>query len=195
MKVYQCINAIQAELSKVGISKDQKNTQQGFKFRGIDDVLNTLSPLLAQHGLCILPTVLERQVTERTTKNGGVLFYVALMVEYHFVCAEDGSTHRVIVYGEAMDSGDKATNKALSAAYKYACIQAFCIPTEGDNDADSITHEVIATPLQLLIRLIEDNHLQDKVSSWCEYFKVSDIAQLSNADIKKLIVKIEEMDK
>ena len=41
-----------------------------------------------------------------------------------------------------MDSADKATNKAMSAAYKYAAIQAFCIPTEGDNDADATTHEV-----------------------------------------------------
>jgi hypothetical protein len=46
------------------------------------------------------------------------------------------------MYGEAMDSGDKATNKAMSAAYKYACMQAFSIPTEGDNDADAHTHEV-----------------------------------------------------
>lgn len=41
-----------------------------------------------------------------------------------------------------MDSGDKATNKAMSAAYKYAAFQAFAIPTEGDNDADGSTHEI-----------------------------------------------------
>ena len=52
----------------------------------------------------------------------------------------------VTTYGEAMDSGDKATNKAMSAAYKYAAMQAFCIPTEGDNDADATTHEVAAEP-------------------------------------------------
>jgi ERF superfamily len=100
------------------------------------------TPLLARHGLCILPRVTSRDVTERASKNGGVLFYVTVAMEFDFVAAEDASKHTVVMYGEAMDSGDKATNKAMSAAYKYACMQAFSIPTEGDNDADAQTHEV-----------------------------------------------------
>lgn len=144
MKVYQAITAVQGELAKEGISKSRKNTQQGYNFRGIDDVYNVLSPLLAKHGLCILPRILTRGVTERETQKGGVLFYVVVEAEFDFVCAEDGSAHTVRTFGEAMDSGDKATNKAMSAAYKYAAFQAFAIPTEGDNDADASTHEVRA---------------------------------------------------
>jgi len=142
MKVYQSINAIQSDLSKIGISKDRKNDQQGYKFRGIDDVFNALSPLLAKHSLCILPRVVSREVVERTNAKGTALFYVTVCVEFDFVSSEDDTKHTVITYGEAMDSGDKATNKAMSAAYKYACMQAFSIPTEGDNDADANTHEV-----------------------------------------------------
>lgn len=141
MKVYQAINAVQAELSKDGITKSRRNQQQGYNFRGIDDVYNALSPLLAKHGLCIMPRILTRDVQERTTKSGSVLFYVTVEAEFDFVAAEDGSKHTVRTYGEAMDSGDKATNKAMSAAYKYAAFQAFAIPTEGDNDADAQTHE------------------------------------------------------
>ncbi len=141
MNVYQTINAIQKALNKTGITKDHKNDQQGYKFRGIDDVYNALSPLMAEHGLCILPRVLGRTSTERATKNGGVLFSVIVEVEFDFIASSDGSKHTVKIYGEAMDSGDKATNKALSAAYKYACLEAFAIPTEGDNDADKTTHE------------------------------------------------------
>jgi hypothetical protein len=144
MKVYQAINAVQADLSKTGISKDRKNDQQGYKFRGIDDVFNALSPLLAAHKLCILPRVVSRDVVERTNAKGTALFYVTVGVEFDFVSSEDGTKHTVVTYGEAMDSGDKATNKAMSAAYKYACMQAFSIPTEGDNDADATTHEVQA---------------------------------------------------
>jgi hypothetical protein len=81
-------------------------------------------------------------VVERETKNGGTLFYVTLEVAFDFVSAEDGSSHTAQAYGEAMDSGDKATNKAMSAAYKYACMEVFCIPTEGNPDADAETHEV-----------------------------------------------------
>lgn len=143
MSVYKAINAVQAALSKTGIAKDRTNSQgSGYKFRGIDDVYNAVAPLLAEHGLCILPRVLSRTCEERVSKNGGALFYVTVESEFDFVCAEDGSTHTVKTFGEAMDSGDKATNKAMSAAYKYAAFQAFSIPTEGDNDADSHTHEV-----------------------------------------------------
>ena len=146
MKVYQAINAVQAELAKAGITKDKRNQQQGYNFRGIDDVYNALSPLLATHGLCILPRILTRDVQERQTQKGGVLFYVTVEAEFDFVAAEDGSTHVVRTFGEAMDSADKATNKAMSAAYKYAAFQAFAIPTEADNDADSHTHEVAPDP-------------------------------------------------
>jgi hypothetical protein len=147
MKVYQAINRVQAALSVEGISKDRSNQAQGYKFRGIDDVYNALSPLLAKHGLCVLPRCTSREVVERVNAKGTALFYVTVCAEFDFVAAEDGSKHTVITYGEAMDSGDKATNKAMSAAYKYACMQAFSIPTEGDNDADATTHEVQAVDM------------------------------------------------
>jgi hypothetical protein len=143
-QVYAAIAEVMGELAKIGIGKNNKNTQQGYKFRGIDDVYNALAPVLSRCKLLILPRVLNRIVTERETKNGGVLFYVVLDVEFDIVSGVDGSKHTIRVCGEAMDSGDKATNKAMSAAYKYACMEAFCIPTEGDNDADASTHEVTA---------------------------------------------------
>jgi hypothetical protein len=141
--VYTAIAEVMGKLAKTGISKDRKNEQQGYKFRGIDDVYNALSSLLAESKLVILPRVLNRSVTERVTQKGGVLFYVVCEVDFDFVSAVDGSKHTVHVIGEAMDSGDKATNKSMSAAYKYACMEVFCIPTEGDNDADATTQPAI----------------------------------------------------
>jgi hypothetical protein len=145
MKVYAAINAVQRALSITGISKDRTNNQgAGFKFRGIDDVYNAIAPLLAEHGLCIVPRFLARQCEERTSKAGGALFYVTVEAEFDFISAEDGSKHTARTFGEAMDSGDKATNKAMSAAYKYAAFQTFAIPTEGNLDADAETHEALA---------------------------------------------------
>lgn len=138
MKVYKAINDVQAALAVTGITKDRKNQQQNYTFRGIDDVYNALAPLLAKHGLCILPRVLSRDCIERQTAKGGTLFYVTVEAEFDFVSAEDGSKHTVKTFGEAMDSADKATNKAMSAAYKYAAFQAFAIPTEGDNDSENV---------------------------------------------------------
>jgi hypothetical protein len=119
-KVYKAIAEVTSKLAREGISKARKNEQQGYKFRGIDDVYNALAPFLAEAKLCILPNVLEREVVERTSSKGGALFYITVKVDFAFVSAEDGSEHHVVTYGEAMDSGDKATNKAMSAAYKYA---------------------------------------------------------------------------
>lgn len=142
MKVYEAINAVMAAMSKDGITKDRNNQQQGYKFRGVDDVYNALSPVLAENHLMLLPRVLSRQCEERETKNGGRMAYVAVEVEFDLVSSEDGSKHTIRTIGEAMDSADKATNKAMSAAYKYAAFMAFCIPTEADNDADAHTHEL-----------------------------------------------------
>lgn len=143
--VIRAINAVSAELAKEGISKSRNNQQQGYKFRGIDEVLNALSMILADQGLVIIPHVETREVTERLSVKGNPLFYVVIRAHYTFISAEDGSRETVGPFdGEAMDSADKATNKAMSAAYKYMAIQTFCIPTEGDNDADATTHEVVA---------------------------------------------------
>jgi hypothetical protein len=145
-EVYKSIVLVAADIAKTGISKNRNNSQQGYKFRGIDDVYNEMAPLLSKHNLCILPRVLTRECAERTTAKGGILFYVTVDMEFDFVSAVDGSKHTVRTFGEAMDSADKATNKAMSAAYKYAAFQAFCIPTEGDNDADAHTPVVAAKP-------------------------------------------------
>ena len=142
--VYRAIAAVQGELAKIGIAKDRRNSGQGYNFRGIDDVYAALSPLLAKHGLVIVPRVTERVVEERQAKGGGALFNVTVKAEFDFIAAEDGSIHTASTYGEAMDSADKATNKAMSAAYKYAAFMTFAIPTDGDNDADATTHDVAA---------------------------------------------------
>ena len=166
MKVYKAINAVQAELAKVGITKSRTNTQGvGYKFRGIDDIFNTISPLLAEHKLCILPRVISRDCVERISQRGMALFYVTVEVEFDFVSSEDGSKHTIKTFGEAMDSGDKATNKAMSAAYKYAALQAFAIPTEGDNDTENQTHEIQPEQQNPTLEKIPENQVIDFISA------------------------------
>lgn len=141
--VYKAIHGVLTDLSKIGIGKDKKNQQQGFQYRGVDDVMNVVSSLLAKHGLLILPRVTKRECIERQSAKGNALFYTILEVEYDFVAAVDGTKHVVGPFvGEAMDSGDKSSNKAMSIAYKYACFEAFCIPVEAENDPDATVHDV-----------------------------------------------------
>lgn len=133
MSIYNSMLAIQEELT--AITKDQKNGQQGWKFRGVDDVMNTLHPILVKNKVFACPKVLNIQRTSTTTTKGSCLNYATATVEYNFY-DESGESISVTVVGEGMDSGDKATSKALSIAYKYAMFQTFCIPTEDDPDKD-----------------------------------------------------------
>lgn len=128
------------------ISKDRKNEQQGYKFRGIDDVYNELHDVMAKHGVFSVPTVLEERTEDRTTKSGSALIYRILKIRYDFY-AEDGSSISSIVMGEGMDSGDKASNKAMSVADKYCLMQAYKIPTveakDPENDSPGYKDELM----------------------------------------------------
>lgn len=140
-QVYAAINAVQKEIAITGISKNNATTGGAkFKFRGIDDVYNALSPLIAKHGLVIAPRYSDRAFVERKSSNGNSLFYITVTGHFDFISMVDGSKHTVTTFGEAMDSGDKGTNKAMAIAHKYALLQVFAIPTEGDNDPDNYTH-------------------------------------------------------
>lgn len=194
MKVYQAINAVMRDLASEGIGKHRRNTQQGYSFRGIDDVYNALSSALSRHGLVMLPRILSRSAEERTTARGGALFYVTVEAEFDLVCAEDGSTHTIRTWGEAMDSADKATNKAMSAAFKYAAMQAFCIPTEGDNDADASSHEVTPTPREApaewMTRMettIRNADSRAKLDDIREYVKARGLPVFQTIKLSKLI--------
>lgn len=133
-QIYKIIPLVMADIDAVG--KNRENQQQKFKYRGIDDVMNAINPALIKHKVFIVPEVLEEKREERQTKGGSNLIYSICKIRYRF-CAEDGSYIEATTVGEGMDSGDKATNKAMAIAFKYACFQVFCIPTEEMKDSDS----------------------------------------------------------
>lgn len=137
-QIYELIGKAMAEIGAIG--KDSYNSQQKYKFRGIDAVYNALNPVLTKYGLFICPEILDQQREERTTQSGGMLKYTILTMRYR-VFAPDGSNIEMTVVGEGMDSGDKSANKAMSVAMKYAMFQLFCIPTEEmiDSDRESYT--------------------------------------------------------
>ena len=196
LTVYEAISLVTELLAKDGIAKNrtaQTGGQGSYKFRGIDDVYNALAPYLAEAGLTVLPYCLSREAVERTSSKGNALFYITVTMRFDFVSKWDGSKHEVCMYGEAMDSGDKATNKAMSAAFKYACMQAFCIPTEGDNDSENATHEVKAKPktvelthnidvagIEKMINTVAD--MAGLISLWDSY--KAELATLKATDIK-----------
>lgn len=191
--IYQTISDVMAEIGAIG--KDKKNQSQGFMYRGIDAVMNALNPALIKNKLFIVPEVLEHTREERQNSKGNTLIYSICKVKYTFF-AEDGSSISATVIGEGMDSGDKATNKAMSIAFKYACFQVFCIPTEEMDDPDSECHEIApkkTTPkkediarekveeakIETLKKMIRKDHISEE--KLLSFYKVSALEELSQA--------------
>jgi hypothetical protein len=170
--VYAAINAITAELAKNGIAKSRTNEVDDYKYRSIDDVLDRLAPLLARHRLCVLPKAFERTVTERADEQNHLLVHVALRVAFTLTSVDDGTSHTVEAYGEALDGGDKATAKAMSAAYKAAMVQTFCIPVVGAEDPDRTSH-----------RLTPKMHSPEPLQGWTQWcLDIEDIVSLCESE-------------
>ncbi len=138
-KIHEQIPKIMADVGH--ISKDKKNAAQGYSFRGIDDVYEAAQLVMAKHGVFPVPEVLEERTEERVTPKGSLLIYRVLKMRYTLY-ADDGSSISAIVIGEGMDSGDKASNKAMSVAEKYAFLQILMIPTREAKDPEEDSHEV-----------------------------------------------------
>jgi len=199
-QVFAAISAVMGIMAKEGISKGRRNQQQGYNFRGIDDVYAALCGVMAENKLVILPFVQEMQREERQTQKGGLLNYTILTVDFTLASAVDGSTTTVRMVGEAMDSADKSSNKAQSAALKYAALQVFMIPTEGDNDADATTHEVAPKqegPKRItqaqwakIVQLIEATG-QD-TSKILAYYKADDLKKMTEVAAVHCINGLEE---
>jgi hypothetical protein len=145
MNIYESMAAVMEDCGTV--AKSSTNEKQRYKYRGIDAVMNALNPALRKHKVFVVPEVQDQEREKRTTQNGGVLIYSTVKVKYTFY-AEDGTSVTAVVIGEGMDSGDKSTNKAMSAAFKYACFQAFCIPTEEMRDSEEDSPEPAPRTMQ-----------------------------------------------
>lgn len=139
-KIFEAVNAVMADVGTVG--KNRTNEQQKYRFRGVEDVMNALSPAFIKNKIFCVPCVKKKEREERKNAKGGNLIYTLIEVEYTFFSAEDKSHIQVTILGEGMDTGDKSVNKALSAAFKYACFQLFCIPTEELHDSEEDHYEV-----------------------------------------------------
>jgi len=144
MTIHTAIIEAMRDIAKTGIAKLSKNKDQGYNFRGVEDAMNSLSPILIRHGIVVTSTYSDRTETERPTKSGGVMKFVTVKGAFKFAAA-DGSCIVTEAYGEGADTSDKATTKAMSVAFRTALFQQFVVPTMSmDSELD---HEEIAVPV------------------------------------------------
>ena len=136
--IYERIASIMAEVPAIG--KNNQNQEQRYRFRGIDDVYNSLHPLFVKHQVFTTSEILTKNREVWTNKNGTIMIEFTLQVKYRFT-AIDGSFIETETMGQAMDSSDKASNKAMSMAHKAAILQIFMIPTLDIEEADATSPE------------------------------------------------------
>lgn len=193
MNIYQAINAVMKEIGVVG--KNNKNREQNYAYRGIDDVMTALAPAMQAHEIFVVPEVLEQTREERDGKRSRLLYSI-VKVKYTFF-ASDGSSVTAVVMGEGMDSGDKATNKAMSAAFKYALLQTFCIPTSEMIDSEQDSPEV---QTQNQVGKKNDINFDEfafklmdagvNIKKLCDQYKVERLEDLSPEQVKDIEVKL-----
>jgi len=144
--IEESIEHMTALLAKEGIAKDKGGVGEiKYKFRGIDDIRNTIAPLQKECNLIILPSIKSRDEIVSTTKNGGFALRVIISVEFVLINTVDKSSINIIQYADAIDYSDKATSKAMSQAYKTFAINVFNIPTEGEQKTDEEAKELTGT--------------------------------------------------
>ena len=138
--VVQALSLVMADIGAV--AKSGVNQQQRFYFRGVDAVVNAASPAFRRRGVVVVPTLLEKSRSASQTKSGSSINVVEVTVKYTFH-GPAGDSVCAVVAAEAFDSGDKATAKAMSVAFRTALLQTLALPTdEADPDEDNYDHVV-----------------------------------------------------
>ena len=136
-QIYELIPKVMADIG--AIQKNRKNEQQKYNFRGIEDFYFGAHPAFVKHGIFCVPKVTKHECLtfEKQNYEGKSTTWRHVTVEVtHQFCAPDGSHVDVVTVGEGLDNSDKATNKAMSGAMKYALIELFCVPTQDIEDSD-----------------------------------------------------------
>lgn len=145
------LNAVK-ELAALGVGRNSRNTMQNYMFRSADDVMDTVTPILAKNNVIMRPVfeVVRHEVKERPTQKG--MSYVtscSVKLTLSFYDAldetENSCIEEVVAYAEANDTGDKCIMKAQTSAYKYALIFGLGIPVTGTADPD-FTGEPVEEP-------------------------------------------------
>lgn len=188
--IVQSLNEI---MKAVGaISKSDRNAAQGFNFRGIDSVVNAVSPQLQKHGVVVVPSVQDYEYQSvEIGKNRTVMGHVKVKVTYTFV-GPQGDALTATVVAEAMDAGDKATTKAMSVAFRTALLQALCLPTDdADPDASSYERsEKVVVDVKAVAKAIAESKDIDSLAQIGQYITVhKDLIETSILETLRLAFK------
>lgn len=138
--IFEALSAVMGDINHVG--KEGWNDHQKFNFRGIDAVVNAVGPALRKHHVIVVPSLVSVDYQSVQTTNAKAATACRVVVQYKFH-GPAGDCIETSVAGEAWDSSDKATSKAMSVAFRTALLQSLALPTD-EPDPDASTYEQVA---------------------------------------------------
>ena len=142
--VYQLVARVMGDVQAVGKDGEVTSGPARYKFRGIDAVVKAVGPALRAHGVICSPLVEGYEYhTVEVGSQRSRMASVRVTVRYRWY-GPNGDSFDSVSVGEAFDSGDKATAKAMSVAFRTMLLQTLAIPTD-EPDPDSETFERAAT--------------------------------------------------
>lgn len=160
-QIFKLLPVVTAEIG--AIRKEQQNSHQKYRYRGIDDALNQISPVLSKHGICTEVQVEDHRV-ESVTGGSKVIYHATLSLAVRFF-APDGSSVSSRAAGEGLShADDKATAKAMSGAMKYALYFGLMIPVDRDELADPDKEASESEAVTTAKRLIQQADTPERVS-------------------------------
>lgn len=163
--IFEALNAVMRDVQAV--RKGERNNHGNFMFRGIDAVTNAVGPALREHGVIVVPEVIDDRFEMVTVgRSQTVMGRVSLRVRFTWY-GPDGSSITCVTQGEAFDSGDKATAKAHSVAFRTAMLQTLALPTD-EPDPDSQSYERVPVDVDALRRRIAAEPYEGLNALWRE---------------------------
>ena len=190
--IHAALNAVMRDVQAV--RKGEKNTHGNFLFRGIDAVTNAVGPALREHGVIVVPNVIDAHYdVVHVGQKQTVMSRVVLRIEWKWYGPE-GDFITCVTQGESFDSGDKATAKAHSVAFRTAMLQTLCLPTdEKDPDVDTYERAAAPTGQDLLVQALAEIGVEPgSFARWALSPQGWDtnVRVLSDADLRLLAARV-----
>ena len=151
LNIFQKMLMIEKELGVVAKNLEIQATKtSGYKAVSERDVIDAVKPLEAVYGVFSYPasrTVIKDELLENAREYKGeqiktISKFMRIETVYRFVNVDKPEEFiEITSYGDGIDTGDKATGKAMTYADKYALMKAYKISTGDDPDATKSADE------------------------------------------------------
>lgn len=142
--VYEAWAKVMEEVRELAKTERHESPNARFMYRGIDALMNAVGPVLRKHRVLVIPAVRSASYRDVQTSSGKPAREVTVTVDYTIYGPAGDSIYGTSA-GEAMDSGDKGTAKAMSVAYRVFLLQALTLPTD-EPDPDSEAYQRSGVP-------------------------------------------------